>query len=101
MRSAAGHVTFFAPCKVIQFQECGEFLLVECRICETNSSVDSVTLGFEIHNSAKGIPLTIGIRNPSSTYKKSATLKSTAWDPESNTALDFLTLADLLQRRED
>ena len=68
MRSTAGYVTFFAPCKVIQFQECGEFLLVECRICETNSSVDAGILGFEIHNSAKGIRNPVNDWNPESKF---------------------------------
>ena len=42
-----------------------------------------------------GIPLTIGIRNPSSTDKKSAVEylamnpESTAWNPESKTVLDY------------
>ena len=41
-----------------------------------------------------GIPLTIGVRNPNSTDKKSGfqylEFESTAWNPESETALDSL-----------
>ena len=68
MRSSAGHVTFFASCKVIQFQESGEFLIVACRICETDSPVDCGILGFEIRNSAKGIKNPVNDWNPESKF---------------------------------
>ena len=45
-----------------------------------------------------GIPLTIGVRNPNSTDKKSGfqylEFEFTAWNPESETALDSLAWRD-------
>ena len=45
-----------------------------------------------------GIPLTIGVRNPNSTDKKTGfqylEFKFTAWNPESETALDSLAWRD-------
>ena len=62
----------------------GKFVLVGSRI-----------LGFEFRNQLKesGIPLTIGIWNPSSTDKywncRTQTPESTAWNPESTSVLDI------------
>ena len=58
--------------------------------------VESRLLGFGLKKS--GIPLMIGIRNPSSTDEDPGSTtwnpKSTAWDPESKSDLDSLTPGD-------
>ena len=57
-------------------------------------NLESWVLEFGIHLKESGIPLTIGIQNPSSTDKESGIqyLESgTAGNPESKTGLDSLT----------
>ena len=62
--------------------------------------MESGILGFGIWNVAKesGTSLKIGIRNPSSTDKKTGSStwnpESMAWNPESKTVLDSLTWGD-------
>ena len=58
--------------------------------------VDSGILGFGIRNTAhkeSGIPLAIGIQNPSST-QKDWNPESMAWNPDSKTVLDSLLCGD-------
>ena len=75
--------TIIAQCKGIQISESWKYLLVESGI-----------LSFGIRNiqlKESELPLTIGIRKPSSTNWNP---ESRAWNPESKTVLDSLTLAD-------
>ena len=72
---------FFASCKGIRIRGSEKLLLVESGI-----------LGFGIRNVAQGIRNLTEDWNPESSTRD---LESTAWNPESKTALDSVTWGDL------
>ena len=85
------------PRKGIRIPESAKFLHLESGIleifCLWNPESWALESGIQVWES--GIPLTIRIRNPSSTEKDLESSKwnpeSTAWNPESKSVLDSLT----------